>query len=245
MEGGLMDVTLFDQIEAEELEAAEAPLVDRLRAGAEELRHLPLGGRGHLADLMREAAAALAEEDEPGAKTVAEYVTRYHPDVKQACDCGAPWFGVRETIAGGDDLAHLELTCGQGHAFMPGYTERLSDLDAKRLGPFVRDSETSRQAALANYPRQGSQRHRILARLYQRLLDDRPGATRDELAEGLKLSPNSVRPRVVELRAGGWIIAAADSDVDTDETRRTALGQESEVLVLTPAAIERLQREAG
>lgn len=44
----------------------------------------------------------------------------------------------------------------------------LVDLDAKKLGPFVKDSATSRAAAIAAYPRQGTQRHRIVRCLYER-----------------------------------------------------------------------------
>lgn len=120
----------------------------------------------------------------------------------------------------------------------------LSDTSQLELGPFVRDSETSRQAALANYPKQGSQRDLLLTALFERYRGGRHGATRDELAEETGLSPNTVRPRCVELRAGGWIGAAASTDSDdgmaAEETRRTASGQEAEVLVLTAKAITEL-----
>lgn len=121
----------------------------------------------------------------------------------------------------------------------------LADLDASALGPFVRTSETSRKAAVASYPRQGSQRHRIIARLFERQTGGRPGATRDELAAELGLSPNTVRPRVVELIAGGWVQRASESSMDTDETRRTALGREADVLVLTHAAMARCVRDGA
>lgn len=121
----------------------------------------------------------------------------------------------------------------------------LADLDALALGPFARGSETSRRAAVEAYPRQGSQRHRVIWCLYRRLEDGRNGATRDELAAELGMSPNTVRPRVVELLAGGWIERAQDSPWDVDETRRTKLGREAEVLVLTGPALVQLNRERG
>jgi hypothetical protein len=100
------------------------------------------------------------------------------------------------------------------------------DVAENRLGGFVRDSATSRKAALANYPRSGSQRARILSRL--RILEDE-GATRDELAEWFGMSPNSVRPRVAELIEGGWVM-------ETDRTRKTAMGNDAAVLVATDKA---------
>jgi hypothetical protein len=90
-----------------------------------------------------------------------------------------------------------------------------------RVGPFQRHSATSRAAALANYPRSGSQRHRILEFLEAQ---GDHGATRQELAQILGLSDDSVRPRVVELVEGGWVRG-------TDRTRPTPMGEQAEVLV--------------
>lgn len=104
----------------------------------------------------------------------------------------------------------------------------LSDPGERELGPFVRDSDTSRAAALAAYPRQGSQRWRILQQLWR--LGDR-GATREELAELMRLSENTVRPRLVELMEGGWVEQRVDGTVSA--TRKTRLGQDAEVLVLS------------
>lgn len=78
--------------------------------------------------------------------------------------------------------------------------------DATSLGPFARDSDTSRKAALANYPRSGTQRHRILE--YVIGMGDY-GATRDGIAMVLGLGPQSVGPRVLELIEGGWLHESA------------------------------------
>lgn len=90
------------------------------------------------------------------------------------------------------------------------------------LGPFVKDSDTSRQAALDNYPRAGSQRHRVL----ERLRDCPWGATRDELAAALELPDSTVDPRVWELVRGGWVR-------ETTAKRVTRSGSEAHVLELT------------
>ena len=95
-----------------------------------------------------------------------------------------------------------------------------SDFDQLEFGPFVRDSETSRQAALDNYPRQGTQRRKVLA-----ALERQPsGMTREEIAVTLGLPDSSVRPRVVELIRGNWI-------QETPRTRRTSTGSKAAVLV--------------
>lgn len=102
------------------------------------------------------------------------------------------------------------------------------DPGAKQLGKFARKSETSRQAALVNYPRSGSQREQILLAMARRI---ELGRTREELATELRLPDNSVRPRVRELIDGGWIrVRTIDGD---PVTRSTALGNRSEVLELT------------
>jgi hypothetical protein len=104
------------------------------------------------------------------------------------------------------------------------------------LGPFARQSETSRRAALRNYPRSGSQRERVLAALAAST-----SLTREELATELRLPDNSVRPRVRELLDGEWIQVAKTTG-GVERTRKTALGNDSEVLELTPKAQAYLQR---
>ena len=90
------------------------------------------------------------------------------------------------------------------------------------LGPFARDSDTSRDAALDNYPRTGTQRHRVLEALRARPA----GLTRDELTTLLHLPDSTVDPRVWELVRGGWV-------VETARKRPTRTGSEARVLELT------------
>lgn len=85
---------------------------------------------------------------------------------------------------------------------------------------------TAKQAALEVFPRTGTQRRRILIELYAA---GSFGRTRDELAERLNLSPNTVRPRVVELLDGKWI-------EPNGQTRNSSSGRPAEVLTLTEKA---------
>jgi len=82
---------------------------------------------------------------------------------------------------------------------------------------------TAKLAATLVMPYSGTQRKRVLNAVWRAGI---AGATRDEIAERLGMSPNTVRPRVVELVEHGWI----EPD---GRTRPTALGRLAEVLVLT------------
>lgn len=117
-----------------------------------------------------------------------------------------------------------------------GALAELSDPDAKALGPFARESETSRQAALSVYPRQGSQR-RLILEAFATGKGRMHGFTREELAGWVRLPDNSIRPRVRELIEGGWITQGSKDGKPA--TRPTRTGRESEVLTLTGRAIAR------
>lgn len=134
-------------------------------------------------------------------------------------------------IVHGETEADVALRAGQLARGLRG--DELSDPDERQLGPFVRDSETSRQAALANYPRQGSQRWRILDALTTRDVETPPGRarglTREELSDRTGLAGDTVRPRVVELIAGGWV-------VESEQTRQTRAGNAAALVLLTDKA---------
>jgi hypothetical protein len=114
----------------------------------------------------------------------------------------------------------------------------LSDPDARRLGPFARESDTSRRAALEAYPRQGTQRWRILGVLAAQHSSLAPGApigyTRDELAAKCGMSPNTVRPRVRELIEGGWV------EESETFTRKTTSGRDAALVLLSDRGRDRL-----
>lgn len=109
------------------------------------------------------------------------------------------------------------------------------------LGPFARRSETSRMAAIRNYPRSGTQRMKVLARVAQ--MGD-AGATRDELIVWLGMPPNVCTPRVKELVQGLWLTPKVDG-TGKAVTRKTRAGSEAEVLVLTSQARVEMRRRGG
>lgn len=92
-----------------------------------------------------------------------------------------------------------------------------------QVGPYTRDSVTSKKAAYENMPRSGSQRWRVLRAI---AMQGGSGATREEISRMTGLDGDSVRPRVWELMQGGWVMASA-------VTRKTNDGNEAEVLKVT------------
>jgi len=103
--------------------------------------------------------------------------------------------------------------------------------DTNHLGRFQAHSATSRNAALAVYPRTGTQRARVL----NYLRSARDGRTDEEIATGLAMNPSSVRPRRIELVTGGWaraMFTAAGAPVE----RRTRAGVDAQVWEATNAA---------
>lgn len=112
----------------------------------------------------------------------------------------------------------------------------LTPLDyTPKLGPFVKDSSTSRRAALDNYPRAGSQRHRIIEALYRAY---RGELTRDGIAEELGLQHQSVDPRVLELIRGGWV-------QETPREKPTRTGSKAKLLELTSKARAHITNRGG
>lgn len=100
---------------------------------------------------------------------------------------------------------------------------------ASPLPPFARRSETSRQAAIAKYDAGTAPSQReIIYRLIMFAGDK--GQTREEIAEKLELSGDTVRPRIKELlgEAKHW----PDPFIKRNgETRKTKSGLSAEILV--------------
>lgn len=68
---------------------------------------------------------------------------------------------------------------------------------------------TSRAAAFAALPRSGGTRWRVLDEIVAMTFSTfYAGATDEELQARLKLSPNTERPRRIELVDGGWVEAS-------------------------------------
>jgi hypothetical protein len=63
-------------------------------------------------------------------------------------------------------------------------------------------NETSRLAALRAAPKSGTQRHALLLKF---AAAGARGMTDDEVADAMVWSPNTARPRRVELLDGGWV----------------------------------------
>lgn len=110
----------------------------------------------------------------------------------------------------------------------------LGEHDANALGGFrAGDHETSRKAAIYNYPRSGNQRHRILMAL---AAAGEHGLITDEMLELTRIPYVSASARVTELCDGGWI-------EDSKRTRQTRLGAEAKIWVVTEKALEIIDRE--
>jgi len=97
----------------------------------------------------------------------------------------------------------------------------LFDLGSPDLPPFVRASETSRQAAEAVAGRTEGMRAAVLRFLRER---GERGATDEEILDALALEPNTGRPRRVEL--------VASKDVaDSGRTRKTRSGRSATIWI--------------
>ncbi len=105
----------------------------------------------------------------------------------------------------------------------------LTDPYSDEVGPYG-DSETSKLAAIDNFPRSGSQRRRVLHSL---VASGERGKTRDEISQELGLRDSSVDARVWELEKGGWI-------EESDAVRETSSGSKAVVMVLTSDAVTAL-----
>jgi predicted ArsR family transcriptional regulator len=95
-----------------------------------------------------------------------------------------------------------------------------------RLGPSHHNApETSGQAAVANMPRSGSQRAKVLLTI-ARIASNVDGLTDDEIAKYAGLVGNSVRPRRGELVRDGLL-------VDSGRRRSSWMGHPAVVWCLT------------
>lgn len=102
--------------------------------------------------------------------------------------------------------------------------------DMDRL-KFAKDSETSRKAALDNYPRREAGRDRCLEALYA---TNGGGLTGDEVEERTGMSHQTCSARMNELRDGGFITCKMIDGVR--QTRTTRQGSQAEVMIPTQKA---------
>lgn len=115
-------------------------------------------------------------------------------------------------------------------------TRHLTNPAANQLGLWdSHAAETSREAALANYPRSGTQRARVLVALFY---SGDAGMTDEELTLMLDLSPSSERPRRVECVEAGWV-------EDSGARRLTRTRSRAAVWVCTEAGRSAAQQLAA
>ena len=75
--------------------------------------------------------------------------------------------------------------------------------DPAENGAILGKSDESKKAALRAFPKSGTDRMRVLNLIHG--YDDVGGLTDEQMQTLLKMSPNSQRPRRVELVDGGWV----------------------------------------
>lgn len=91
-------------------------------------------------------------------------------------------------------------------------------------------SASSANAAVINFPRSGSQRRRILEAAYDA---GERGITSDEVSQALGIPLQSAKPRMLELRKGGWLRFTGD-------TRPSLAGATVEVMAITSRGADEL-----
>lgn len=150
-------------------------------------------------------AAALAESLMAGAQSEAEREREMVEQARAEYDDAEPYAGLR--------------------LHDPDPSEGLSDPDKNTLGKFQGPEhgapETQRLAAIAIYPKTGTQRRDVLERI---IAAGERGMTDEELHLVTGLKENSIRPRRDELVEGGWV-------VDSGQRRATRAGMAATVWV--------------
>jgi len=92
-----------------------------------------------------------------------------------------------------------------------------------RIPPFVRDSETSREAAVSMIEKAPSIRRKVWQFIHAR---GGHGATADEVQASMKIMGRTVTPRIIELRMRGRLKLSGG-------TRKTRSGRNAQVYIST------------
>lgn len=132
------------------------------------------------------------------------------------------------SLFGGDEPSAVTApTLEMGSVPATGHSALFDeDPSANALGGFTAESEESRKAALANYPRSGNQRHKILLAVFRK---GPHGMTFDECREEIGIY--SADRRMSELVDGGWLER-------TGRARITQHGADASVMTCTQKAVE-------
>lgn len=156
----------------------------------------------------------LARVRRPRKEARRDEVSAYYKDMAIAME--------KAGIDYGEEFVIAPIRALQGRLYDTG-----DDPAANSLGAFSGNApDTSRKAALDNYPRSGTQRSTVLAKVMATGLR---GLTRDAICVVTDMPPNVATPRVKELVEGGWL-------EETDRTRKTRSGSEATVLIATAKA---------
>ena len=128
-------------------------------------------------------------------------------------------------------MTQSELFSISPHGTVAPIVGRITQLTHEPLPPFARESETSRQAAIAKYDAHNSKNQRETIYRWIKFRGAQ-GATREEIADALDMSGDTVRPRVWELMgAGSKQGRAAAAITRNGKTRKTKSGMKAEVLI--------------
>ena len=111
---------------------------------------------------------------------------------------------------------------GANGSFVVGHPDVLRP-DSRELGPFVRDSDTSREAAVEGHFKWTDDRKRVLLAVADKAWY---GATREELGVALSMHDKTVGPRVWELVHRGFLAPSG-------RKRKTRSGRNADVLIVT------------
>lgn len=168
---------------------------------------------------------------DPRAQAIAKAFCRAHTNQKR-WPCGWCRQRAKEALRNLADMPQL---------FDPGDPNpaELSDPSACTEGVTAASAgDTSKAAALAVFPRSGTQRLALLRLVVENEKNDYAArATDDWLARTSGLSLNTVRPRRGELVAGGWL-------TDSGATDTTSTGHQAVVWCLTDRAVDHFVSEA-
>jgi hypothetical protein len=159
---------------------------------------------------------SIARVTRPAADATQEQARAYYREVTAALE--------KAGVGHGEEFVVCPVSVLQGKLYNTG-----DDPAADALGAFSGNApDTSRKAALDNYPRSGSQRLMVLEKVMATGLR---GLTRDDISVITELPPNVATPRVKELVEGGWLD-------ETDRTRKTRSGSEATVLIASQKALQ-------
>lgn len=178
-------------------------------------------------------------EDTIHKKAVVEFLTGLYPPPSKSLKTSIKRAFLDEII--GCFQEHFdywpeELTFDEGGSIRAG-DDRVFE---NRTGKFRRDgAETSKEAAHEVALRSGTQRFRVLEAV---VLYGSTGATRDQISNYLKMTPNSVRPRVKELLEGGFL-RPQQAPTGGNAYRSSNSNRPSIVLEATPKGIAAWDKE--